>query len=106
MPSGARLSWDAERQDLKRCPNEPLHPHFPAQLESYIQSSVKPEMAELQQTAVQNQTAAMLEIGSSLLNRSAEQSRKLTDVEAQVRHVCPHVPTTLRLWWVARFVCR
>ncbi|NWT57364.1 ANGP4 protein, partial [Erythrocercus mccallii] len=53
-------------------------------LESYIQSSVKPEMAELQQTAVQNQTATMLEIGSSLLNRSAEQSRKLTDVEAQV----------------------
>ncbi|NXI23886.1 ANGP4 protein, partial [Sterrhoptilus dennistouni] len=54
------------------------------QLESFIQSSVKPEMAELQQTAVQNQTATMLEIGSSLLNRSAEQSRKLTDVEAQV----------------------
>ncbi|NXR68013.1 ANGP4 protein, partial [Rhadina sibilatrix] len=53
-------------------------------LESYIQSSVKPEMAELQQTAVQNQTATMLEIGSSLLNRSAEQSRKLTNVEAQV----------------------
>ncbi|NXE43580.1 ANGP4 protein, partial [Ptilorrhoa leucosticta] len=57
---------------------------FPAQLESYIQSSVKLEMAELRQTAVQNQTATMLEIGSSLLNRSAEQSRKLTDVEAQV----------------------
>ncbi|KFO53240.1 Angiopoietin-4, partial [Corvus brachyrhynchos] len=54
------------------------------QLESYIQSSMKPEMAELQQTAAQNQTATMLEIGSSLLNRSAEQSRKLTDVEAQV----------------------
>ncbi|NWW16894.1 ANGP4 protein, partial [Falcunculus frontatus] len=53
-------------------------------LESYIQSSVKPEMAELRQTAVQNQTATMLEIGNSLLNRSAEQSRKLTDVEAQV----------------------
>ncbi|NWV88238.1 ANGP4 protein, partial [Machaerirhynchus nigripectus] len=53
-------------------------------LESYIQSSMKPEMAELRQTAVQNQTATMLEIGSSLLNRSAEQSRKLTDVEAQV----------------------
>ncbi|KAL2296980.1 hypothetical protein Nmel_015032 [Mimus melanotis] len=68
---------------LKRCLNDPLDPHFPAQLESYIQSSMKPEMAELQQTAVQNQTATMLEIGSSLLNRSAEQSRKLTDVEAQ-----------------------
>ncbi|XP_051489245.1 angiopoietin-4 [Apus apus] len=53
-------------------------------LESYIQTGMKPEMAELQQTAVQNQTATMLEIGSSLLNQSAEQSRKLTDVEAQV----------------------
>ncbi|KFW77721.1 Angiopoietin-4, partial [Manacus vitellinus] len=52
------------------------------QLESYIQGSMKPEAAELRQT--QNQTATVLEIGSSLLNRSAEQSRKLTDVEAQV----------------------
>ncbi|KFU93123.1 Angiopoietin-4, partial [Chaetura pelagica] len=54
------------------------------QLESYIQTGMRPEVAELQQTAVQNQTATMLEIGSSLLNQSAEQSRKLTDVEAQV----------------------
>ncbi|XP_031444907.1 angiopoietin-4 [Phasianus colchicus] len=53
-------------------------------LESSIQSSMKPEMARLRQTAVRNHTATMLEIGSSLLNRSAEQSRKLTDVEAQV----------------------
>ncbi|NXY90349.1 ANGP4 protein, partial [Alcedo cyanopectus] len=53
-------------------------------LESYVQRSMKPEMAELRQTAVQNQTATMLEIGSTLLNQSAEQSRKLTHVEAQV----------------------
>ncbi|XP_042656715.1 angiopoietin-4 isoform X1 [Tyto alba] len=53
-------------------------------LESYIQTSMKPEMAQLRQTAVQNQTATMLEISSTLLNQSAEQSRKLTDVEAQV----------------------
>ncbi|NXD66614.1 ANGP4 protein, partial [Eolophus roseicapillus] len=50
-------------------------------LESYIQTGMKPEVA---QTAVQNQTATMLEISSSLLNQSAAQSRKLTDVEAQV----------------------
>ncbi|XP_057272544.1 angiopoietin-4 [Pezoporus wallicus] len=50
-------------------------------LESYIQTGMKPEVA---QAAVQNQTATMLEIGSSLLNQSAAQSRKLTDVEAQV----------------------
>uniref|UniRef100_A0A8B9S4B5 Angiopoietin 4 n=1 Tax=Apteryx owenii TaxID=8824 RepID=A0A8B9S4B5_APTOW len=53
-------------------------------LPGYIQASVKPEMAQLQQTAVQNHTATMLEIGSSLLNQTAEQTRKLTDVEAQV----------------------
>ncbi|NWH22609.1 ANGP4 protein, partial [Grus americana] len=53
-------------------------------LESYIQMGMKPEMAQLRQTAVQNQTATMLEIGSTLLNQSAEQRRKLTDVEAQV----------------------
>lgn len=60
---------------------------------------MKPEMAQLRQTAVQNQTATMLEIGSTLLNQSAEQSRKLTDVEAQVgggrgaQQTRPHVPT-------------
>ncbi|NXC46160.1 ANGP4 protein, partial [Penelope pileata] len=54
------------------------------QLESYIQSSTRPEMVRLRQTVVRNQTAAVLQMGSSLLNRSAEQSRKLTDVEAQV----------------------
>ncbi|NWH79277.1 ANGP4 protein, partial [Piaya cayana] len=53
-------------------------------LESYIQGSVKPEMVQLRQTAVQNQTATMLEIGSTLLNQSVEQSRKLSDVETQV----------------------
>ncbi|NWJ01701.1 ANGP2 protein, partial [Crypturellus undulatus] len=54
------------------------------QLESYIQASVRPEAAQLQRAAVRNQTAAVLEMGSSLLNRTAEQTRKLTDVEAQV----------------------
>jgi len=66
---------------------------------------MKPEMARLRQTAVQNHTATMLEIGSSLLNRralrcssllnrSAEQSRKLTDVEAQVGGDGTRVPTS------------
>ncbi|XP_055970010.1 angiopoietin-2 [Sorex fumeus] len=53
-------------------------------LESYIQASVKKEMVEMQQHAVHNQTAAMLEIGTHLLNQTAAQTRKLTDVEAQV----------------------
>ncbi|NXG19267.1 ANGP2 protein, partial [Grallaria varia] len=53
-------------------------------LENYIQDSMKKEMVEIQQTAVQNQTAVMIEIGTNLLNQTAEQTRKLTDVEAQV----------------------
>lgn len=49
---------------------------------------MRKEMAQLQQHAVQNQTATMLEIGTSLLNQTAAQTRKLTDVEAQVRCCC------------------
>ncbi|NWR87408.1 ANGP2 protein, partial [Furnarius figulus] len=55
-------------------------------LENYIQDSMKKEMVEIQQTAVQNQTAVMIEIGTNLLNQTAEQTRKLTDVEAQVNY--------------------
>ncbi|XP_050788073.1 angiopoietin-2-like isoform X2 [Gopherus flavomarginatus] len=42
------------------------------------------ELAEIQFNTVQNHTAAILEIGSSLLSQTAEQTRKLTDVETQV----------------------
>lgn len=100
---GAVLSsvW-VPKEDAVRSPNDPPCPCSPLQLESYIQRSMRPELAQLRQTAVQNQTAAMLEMGSTLLNQSAQQSRKLTDVEAQVGggqgmwHICPHVLTTPR----------
>lgn len=61
----------------------PLPPP-PFKLESYIQMNMKSEMVQLQQNAVQNQTATMLEIGTNLLSQTAEQTRKLTNVEAQV----------------------
>ncbi|XP_010000611.1 PREDICTED: angiopoietin-4, partial [Chaetura pelagica] len=83
-PAPAAAPARAPREDTESFPNNPLCPYSLLQLESYIQTGMRPEVAELQQTAVQNQTATMLEIGSSLLNQSAEQSRKLTDVEAQV----------------------
>ncbi|KAJ6663100.1 hypothetical protein lerEdw1_010693 [Lerista edwardsae] len=54
------------------------------ELENYIVENMKSEMAQLQQNAVQNHTATMLEIGTSLLSQTAEQTRKLTDVETQV----------------------
>ena len=40
---------------------------------------MKKEMVEMQQNAVQNQTAVMIEIGTNLLSRTAEQTRKLTE---------------------------
>lgn len=62
------------------------------QIENYIRESMKMEMAQLQQSAVHNHTAAMLEMGTSLLSRTAEQTRKLTDVETQVS--LTHSPPT------------
>lgn len=56
------------------------------QIENYIKESMKTEMAQLQQSAVHNHTAAMLEMGTNLLSQTAEQTRKLTDVETQVKH--------------------
>ncbi|XP_048849663.1 angiopoietin-2b [Brienomyrus brachyistius] len=53
-------------------------------LENYIQENVRSEMEELQRNTVHTQTAAMLEIGTNLLSQSAEQTRKLTDVETQM----------------------
>ncbi|KAI1885705.1 hypothetical protein AGOR_G00206570, partial [Albula goreensis] len=53
-------------------------------IESSIRESMRTELAQLQHSAVHNQTAAMLEMGTSLLSQTAEQTRKLTDVETQV----------------------
>ncbi|KAJ7304379.1 hypothetical protein JRQ81_011933 [Phrynocephalus forsythii] len=53
-------------------------------LEGFLQDSVRPEAPGSPFEAVQSHTAAMLEIGTSLLNQTAEQTRKLTDVEMQV----------------------
>lgn len=54
------------------------------QLERYIQLNLRSELAQAQQHMVQNQTATMLELGTNLLNQTTAQTRKLTDVEAQV----------------------
>ena len=60
------------------------------QLENYIQDSMKQDMVQIQQTAVHNHTATMIEIGTNLLSQTAEQTRKLTNVEAQVRQLQTH----------------
>ncbi|XP_062058291.1 angiopoietin-4 [Lepus europaeus] len=53
-------------------------------LERYIQMNLRSELAQAQQHVVQNQTATMLELSTSLLNRSTAQTHKLTNVETQV----------------------
>uniref|UniRef100_A0A3P8YJ96 Fibrinogen C-terminal domain-containing protein n=1 Tax=Esox lucius TaxID=8010 RepID=A0A3P8YJ96_ESOLU len=53
-------------------------------LESYIQENVRSGMEEMKRSTVHTHTAAMLEIGTNLLSQSAEQTRKLTNVETQV----------------------
>ncbi|KAM8776014.1 angiopoietin-4 isoform 1-T1 [Rhynchonycteris naso] len=53
-------------------------------LERYIQMNLRSELAQVQQHMVQNQTAAILELGTSLLNQTTAQTHKLTNVEAQV----------------------
>ncbi|KAG7469797.1 hypothetical protein MATL_G00132650 [Megalops atlanticus] len=53
-------------------------------IESSLRESMRTELAQLQQSAVHNHTAAMLQMGTNLLSQTAEQTRKLTDVETQV----------------------
>ncbi|XP_020756536.1 angiopoietin-4 isoform X2 [Odocoileus virginianus] len=52
-------------------------------LERYIQKNLRLELAQAQQHMVQNQTATMLELGTSLLTHTTAQTNKLTNVEAQ-----------------------
>ncbi|XP_050774296.1 angiopoietin-4 [Gopherus flavomarginatus] len=76
-------NWSAQRmQQLERVLEN--NTQWLLKLERYVQMNVKSEMVRIQQNVAQNQTATMLEIGTSLLNQMAEQSRKLTAVEAQI----------------------
>uniref|UniRef100_A0AAY4ETB1 Fibrinogen C-terminal domain-containing protein n=1 Tax=Denticeps clupeoides TaxID=299321 RepID=A0AAY4ETB1_9TELE len=53
-------------------------------LENYIQENIKTEIVQIHTDAVHNQTATMLEIGTNLLTKTAEQTLKLNIVEAKV----------------------
>uniref|UniRef100_A0A6J0UVX8 Angiopoietin-4 isoform X1 n=1 Tax=Pogona vitticeps TaxID=103695 RepID=A0A6J0UVX8_9SAUR len=87
-PAGPSLRMDEEDLSVQRVQQLERvlenNTQWLLKLESYIQMNMKSEMVQLQQNVVQNQTATMLEIGTSLLNQTAEQTRKLTNVEAQV----------------------
>lgn len=56
------------------------------QIERYVKDSLNVEMAQLQQSAVHNHTAAILDLGTNLLTQTAQHTRKLTDVEIQVQY--------------------
>lgn len=82
-PSGPDPKWPAKRlQQLETTMEN--NTQWLQKLESYIQENVRLELAEIQLHAVQNHTAAILEMGSSLLSQTAEQTRQLTKVETQV----------------------
>ncbi|XP_034975130.1 angiopoietin-2-like isoform X1 [Zootoca vivipara] len=82
-PSLAEAKWPVKRlQQLENIMEN--NTQWLQKLENYIQDSVRMETSDNHLSAVQNHTAAMLEIGTSLLNQTAEQTRKLTDVEMQV----------------------
>nr|XP_060627855.1 angiopoietin-4 [Anolis sagrei ordinatus] len=87
-PAGPLLRSDEEDQSAQRYQQLERvlenNTQWLLKLESYIQMNMKSEMVQIQQNVVHNQTATMLEIGTNLLNQTAEQTRKLTDVEAQV----------------------
>ncbi|KAJ6655609.1 hypothetical protein lerEdw1_004961 [Lerista edwardsae] len=82
-PHPAEAKWPAKRlQELETILEN--NTQWLQKLESYIQENVRMEISDTHFSAVQNRTAAMLEVGTSLLNQTAEQTRKLTDVEMQV----------------------
>ncbi|XP_006631277.2 angiopoietin-2b [Lepisosteus oculatus] len=82
-PPAAEQSWQSKKLETLESAME-NNTQWLQKLESYIQENVRTEMEELQRNTVQKQTVAMLEIGTNLLSQSAEQTRKLTDVETQV----------------------
>lgn len=59
-------------------------PTVSPQLERYIQMNLRSQLEQARQHMVQNQTAAVLELGTSLLNQTTAQAHRLTDMEAQV----------------------
>ncbi|XP_018432076.1 PREDICTED: angiopoietin-2-like isoform X4 [Nanorana parkeri] len=82
-PAQADLHWPSKRieelESIMENNTQWLH-----KLESYIHNNIRDEVTDSERSTVQNQTINMLEIGTNLLAQTAEQTRKLTDVETQV----------------------
>ncbi|XP_067094977.1 angiopoietin-4 [Osmerus mordax] len=82
-PTPGQKDWLKERlQHLETSMEN--NTHWIQKLDSYLQEKSRLERAHIQSHAVHNQTASMLELGSSLLTHTAEQTRNLNTVEAKV----------------------
>ncbi|XP_055749214.1 angiopoietin-2b isoform X1 [Salvelinus fontinalis] len=79
----ARPSWQERKLESLESSTE-NNTQWLQKLERSIQENLRSGMEEMKRNAVHTQTAAMLEIGTNLFSQSAEQNRKLTDVETQV----------------------
>ncbi|XP_071230537.1 angiopoietin-2-like [Salvelinus alpinus] len=79
----ARPSWQERKLESLESSIE-NNTQWLQKLERSIQENLRSGMEEMKRNAVHTQTAAMLEIGTNLFSQSAEQTRKLTDVETQV----------------------
>uniref|UniRef100_A0A672FGY4 Angiopoietin 2b n=1 Tax=Salarias fasciatus TaxID=181472 RepID=A0A672FGY4_SALFA len=82
-PPEERPSWQERKLESLESAME-NNTQWLQKLDNFIQENVRSGMEEIKRTAVHTQTAAMLEMGTNLLSQSAEQTRKLTDVETQV----------------------
>ncbi|XP_037549330.1 angiopoietin-2b [Nematolebias whitei] len=78
-----RPSWQQKKLETLESAME-NNTQWLQKLENFIQENVRSGVEEIKRSTVHTQTAAMLEMGTNLLSQSAEQTRKLTDVETQV----------------------
>ncbi|XP_073471708.1 angiopoietin-2-like [Aquarana catesbeiana] len=82
-PAHPDLHWPNKRiQELESMMEN--NTQWLQKLESYIHDNIRGETTDSERSTVQNQTINMLEIRTNLLAQTAEQTRKLTDVETQV----------------------
>uniref|UniRef100_A0A8D0C357 Fibrinogen C-terminal domain-containing protein n=1 Tax=Salvator merianae TaxID=96440 RepID=A0A8D0C357_SALMN len=82
-PSQAEAAWPTARlQQLESVMEN--NTRWLQKLEGFLQENGRMAAASNHLAAVQSHTVAMLEISTTLLNHTAEQTRKLSDAEAQV----------------------
>ncbi|XP_062944347.1 angiopoietin-4-like [Cynocephalus volans] len=64
-------------------------------LERYIKMNLTSQLAQAQQHMVQNETVTMPDLGTNLLNHAMAQTRKLTNMEAQVLNLTSQMKNQL-----------